>query len=303
MRAHGSRCTPQVGLVTPGGLVISATQGRSTPVGNNEIYKRKYGFGPFLVHKLVGPRPPPPPFSSNTSLGGGGGVTPSAAQPAARAQRRERGMGDTTTGPGERPMNRMSEGSGPPAPGPGGGQRGPQGQTPFPRGRGDGCHGFDLPKAGALSAISGAPTPVLERLTPGGGGAPWTLVPGPWTPLDEQGEITGHGRPRSLKMVQSAEGEQGRDEREESLWLLEAPVRKTILQMHTPARTSQCWSRQTQQGLGVCIWMHLLNGTGNSPSPGRPTPGVVKQDKSSGGSVDTTKTRSNPQRVTMSSGQ
>ena len=27
--------------------------------------------------------------------------------------------------------------------------------------------------------------------------------------------------------------------------LLEAPVRKMILQMHTPARTSQCWSRQT----------------------------------------------------------
>ena len=31
----------------------------------------------------------------------------------------------------------------------------------------------------------------------------------------------------------------------ESLWLLEAPVRKVILQMHTPARTGQCWSRQT----------------------------------------------------------
>ena len=29
------------------------------------------------------------------------------------------------------------------------------------------------------------------------------------------------------------------------LWLLEAPVRKIILQMHTPARTSQCWGRQT----------------------------------------------------------
>ena len=42
---------------------------------------------------------------------------------------------------------------------------------------------------------------------------------------------------------------------------------------------------------------------GNSPSPGRPTPGVVKQDKSSGGSVDTTKTRSGPQRVRMSSGE
>ena len=91
-----------------------------------------------------------------------------------------------------------------------------------------------------------------------------------------------------------------------SLWLLEAPVRKIILQMHTPARTSQCWSRQTQHGLGVCIWMHLVNGTGNtgnSPSPGRPTPGVVKQDKSSGGSIDTTKTRSGPQRVRMSSGE
>ena len=47
----------------------------------------------------------------------------------------------------------------------------------------------------------------------------------------------------------------------------------------------------------------LVNGTGNSPSPGRPTPGVVKQDKSSGGSVDTTKPRSDPQRVRMSSGK
>ena len=73
--------------------------------------------------------------------------------------------------------------------------------------------------------------------------------------------------------------------------------------MHTPARSSQCWSPQTQHGLEVCIWMHLVNGTGDSPSPGQPTPGVVKQDKSSGGSVDTTKTRSGPQRVRMSSGE
>ena len=40
-----------------------------------------------------------------------------------------------------------------------------------------------------------------------------------------------------------------------------------------------------------------------APSPGQPTPGVVKQDKSSRGSVDTTKTRSGPQRVRMSSGE
>ena len=38
------------------------------------------------------------------------------------------------------------------------------------------------------------------------------------------------------------------------------------------------------------------------PSP-QPTPGVVKQHKSSGGSVDTTKTRSGPQRVRMCSGE
>ena len=49
--------------------------------------------------------------------------------------------------------------------------------------------------------------------------------------------------------------------------------------------------------------MHLVNGTGNSPSPGRPSPGVVKQDKSSGGSVDTTKIRLDPQGVGMSSGE
>ena len=58
----------------------------------------------------------------------------------------------------------------------------------------------------------------------------------------------------------------------ESLRLLEAIVRKIILQMHTPARTSQCWSWQTQHGLGVCMWMHLVNGTGNSPSVGQVNP-------------------------------
>ena len=73
--------------------------------------------------------------------------------------------------------------------------------------------------------------------------------------------------------------------------------------MHTPARTSQCWSRQTPHELGVCIWMHLVNGTGNSPVSATADPGVVKQDKSSGGSVDTTKTRSGAQRVRMSCGE
>ena len=39
------------------------------------------------------------------------------------------------------------------------------------------------------------------------------------------------------------------------------------------------------------------------PVSGTDDPGVVKQDKSSRGSVDTTKTRSDPQRVRMSSGK
>ena len=76
-----------------------------------------------------------------------------------------------------------------------------------------------------------------------------------------------------------------------------------MLQMNTPARANQCRSQQTPHGLGVCIWMHLVNGTGNSPSLRQATPGVVKQDKSSRGSVDTTKARSDPQTVRMCKGE
>ena len=42
---------------------------------------------------------------------------------------------------------------------------------------------------------------------------------------------------------------------------------------------------------------------GQQPVSGTADPGVVKHDKSSRGSVDTTKTRSGPQRVRMSSGE
>ena len=82
---------------------------------------------------------------------------------------------------------------------------------------------------------------------------------------DEQGGITGQDRPCSPKTVQSAEGGKG-NERERIIVVVRSPC-----QMHTPARTCQWWSRQTRHGLGVCIWMHLVNGTGNSPSPGQPT--------------------------------
>ena len=42
---------------------------------------------------------------------------------------------------------------------------------------------------------------------------------------------------------------------------------------------------------------------GQQPVSGTADPGVVKQDKSSRGSIDTTKTRSGPQRVRMSNGE
>ena len=84
---------------------------------------------------------------------------------------------------------------------------------------------------------------------------------------ETQGEVTGQGRPRSPKLVQSIEGDKGKDKRERIIVV----VRSTY-QENEPARTSQCWSWQTQHGLGACIWMHLVNGMGNSPSTGQLTP-------------------------------
>ena len=66
-----------------------------------------------------------------------------------------------------------------------------------------------------------------------------------------------------------------------------------------PRSHCRVWGLELNPPLPV----HLVNGTGNSPSLGLPTPGVVKQDKSFGGSVDTTKTCSDRQRVGMSSGE
>ena len=61
------------------------------------------------------------------------------------------------------------------------------------------------------------------------------------------------------------------DKRERIIVVVRSPYQEIILQMHTPTRTSQCRTQQTQHELGVCIWMHLFNGTGNSPSPRQPT--------------------------------
>ena len=101
----------------------------------------------------------------------------------------------------------------------------------------------------------------------------------PLTPQDRtkmgSPEETGQwGRLRPPKLVQSAEGGKGKDKkkRERIITVVRRPCQKIILQLHTPVCTSQCWSWQTQHGLRVYIWMHLVNGTGNSPSLGQPTP-------------------------------
>ena len=121
---------------------------------------------------------------------------------------------------------------------------------------------------------------------------------------DEQGEITRQARPRSPKTVQSAEGGEGKDQRERIVVVVRSPCQehdpadahpsahKSVLESANPRMDSGCASG--------CTWS---TARATAPSPGRPTPGVVKQDKSSGGSVDTTKTRSDPQRVRMSSGE
>ena len=101
---------------------------------------------------------------------------------------------------------------------------------------------------------------------------------------------------------QSAEGGEGKDKRDHgACW-------KPLSGKLSCRCTSQCAQvsagvgkpHMDSEGASGCTWSPAR---ATAPSPGRPTPGVVKQDKSSGGSVDTTKTRSGPQRVRMSSGE
>ena len=67
---------------------------------------------------------------------------------------------------------------------------------------------------------------------------------------------------------------------------------KSVLESANPRMDSECASG--------CSWSPAR---ATAPSPGRLTSGVIKQNKSSGGCVDTAKTRSGPQRVRMSSGE
>ena len=119
---------------------------------------------------------------------------------------------------------------------------------------------------------------------------------------DEQGEITGQGRARSPKTVQSAEGGEGKDKRERIIVVVRSPcqenypadahpsVHKSVLELANPA-----WTRSVH--LDAPGQRHR-----QQPVSGTVDPGLVKQDKSFRGS-DTTKTHLDPQRVRMSSGE
>ena len=59
---------------------------------------------------------------------------------------------------------------------------------------------------------------------------------------DKQGEITAQGRLCSLKTVQSAEGGEGKDQRERIIVAVRSPCQENYPAHARPARTSQCWS-------------------------------------------------------------
>ena len=116
-----------------------------------------------------------------------------------------------------------------------------------------------------------------------------------------QGEVTGKGRPRSPKTVQSQR--EAKDKRKRFIVVVRSPCQeddptdahtsanKSVLELANPA-----WIRSVH--LDAPGQRH-----GQQPVSGTAEPGVVKRDKSFRGSVNTTKTRSDPQRTGMYNGE
>ena len=118
---------------------------------------------------------------------------------------------------------------------------------------------------------------------------------------ETQGEVTGQGRPRLPKMVQSAEGGKRKDKWERIIVVVRSPCQESYpADAHTSAHKSVLESANP-------AWTVHLDAPGQrhrqQPVSGTADPGVVKQGMSSRGSVDTTKTCSDPHRVGMCSGE
>ena len=149
-------------------------------------------------------------------------------------------------------------------------------------------------------SLAPSSTPSLQQHAPPPPNAPQGRQNG------EGGEETGQGKrdePRRVTgTVQSAD-EQGKEKRERIIVVVRSPCQekypadaqtsalKSVLESANPARSRSVHLDAPGQRHG------------QQPVSGTADPGVVKQDKSSRGSVDTTKTRSGPQRVRMSSGE
>ena len=108
---------------------------------------------------------------------------------------------------------------------------------------------------------------------------------------ETQGEVTGQGRPGSPKLVQSAERGNRKGKRERIIVVVRSPQRAQV----SAGSANPAWTRSVH--LDAPGQRH-----GQQPVAGTADPGVVKQDESSTGSVDMTKTRSDPQRVRMCKG-
>ena len=109
---------------------------------------------------------------------------------------------------------------------------------------------------------------------------------------DEQGEITGQGRPRTPKTVQSAERGEGKDKRERIIVVVRSPC-----QEYYPADALPCAQKSVLESANPASSrsVHLDapgQRHGQQPVSGTADPGVVKQDKSSRGSVGKTKAQS-----------
>ena len=81
-------------------------------------------------------------------------------------------------------------------------------------------------------------------------------------------------------------------------------IPSAVSSAHVPSHQSHCCSLPPSPAWTRSVHLDAPGQRhGQQPVSGTADPGVVRQDKSSRGSADTTKTRSDPQRVRMSSGE
>ena len=152
------------------------------------------------------------------------------------------------------------------------------------------CAGVECAGGGGGGHGGGRPPPSPGQKEWGGPRGNWA-----WG----KGRARGDNRTGQTALAKNgAEGGDGRDKRERIIVVVRSPC-----QEHYPADAHPSAHKSVLESANPRIDSECASDRATAPSPGRPTPGVVKQDKSSGGSIDTTKTRSGPRRVRMCTGE